>query len=726
MDDKNKNDITYFAETDARNKKIKFGIRAEDRLRHFYSIGKTGMGKSTLLENMAIQDIQNGEGMAFLDPHGKTADLLLDYIPEHRIKDLIYFAPFDIENPISFNVMEDVGADRRHLVVSGLMSAFEKIWVDAWSARMAYILQNTLAALLEYPGATMLGINRMLSDKIYRQKVVDNVKDSTTRSFWVDEFAKYTERFAAEATPAIQNKVGQFTSNPLIRNIIGQARSSFDIRKIMDEKKILIVNLSKGLVGENNANLLGSMIVTKIYLAAMSRADASPAELKRLPNFYLYVDEFQSFANKSFADILSEARKYKLSLNITHQYIEQMAEEVRAAVFGNVGTMVTFRVGSYDAELLEKEFAPVFTMEDIVNLGFAQIYLRLMINGVASQPFSATTLAPISKPEKVFREEALKYSRQTYSHNKTEVEQSIKDWYLPDTKNIDTTKGDANNKSAKEVPKRDFKDAPRGLNPDAYKHVVDSFKGKDIVKNDAKVEDKPISESIDKIENPVVKKEPTIRDQININIDKQKVFTNPQNVPNKPPISLSVLNEDKNKNKNAKPESVNALRDALLKIQSKDGAVSPENKKETTSNNVAIQDLKDKISQSKIETPKIEYKPVEPVQIKEIDIQNKNSFEDKKSPEKSESPKIDLPKIEVLKKPDIVSTPLDKEKNKVVQQEPVQIIRPSIPVEKISIDTQTKVPENPPKKDESFNSNTFIKTKEIPEDLLRKVLNGEN
>ena len=355
------NRITYFAETDARNKRTPFGIRENDRSRHLYVIGKTGMGKSTLLENMAVQDIQNGEGMAFIDPHGKTAELLLNYVPQERIKDVLYFAPFDMEHPISFNVMEDVGYDKRHLVVSGLMSTFKKIWQDAWSARMEYILSNTILALLEYPGATLLGVNRMLADKEYRKKVVDNVKDPSVKSFWVDEFAKYTDRFAAEATPAIQNKIGQFTSNPLIRNIVGQPKSSFDIRKIMDEKKILIINLSKGRVGEVNANLLGSMLITKIYLAAMSRADASPSELNKMPNFYLYVDEFQSFANESFADILSEARKYKLSLTIAHQYIEQMSEEVRAAVFGNVGTMISFRVGAFDAEVLEKEFAPQFT-----------------------------------------------------------------------------------------------------------------------------------------------------------------------------------------------------------------------------------------------------------------------------------------------------------------------------------------------------------------------------
>jgi hypothetical protein len=276
--------ITYFAETDTRNKRVKFGIKEEDRLRHIYSIGKTGMGKSTMLENMAIQDIQNGNGMAFLDPHGKTADLLLDYIPEHRIKDVIYFAPFDTEYPISFNVMEDVGVNRRHLVLSGLMSSFEKLFgEESFSDRMQYILQNTILALLEYPDATMLGINKMLTDKAYRNKVIDNITDPSVKNYWVKEYAGYTERFAAEAIPAIQNKIGQFTSNPLIRNIIGQPKSSFDIRTVMDEKKILIVNLSKGLVGENNANLLGSMLVTKIYLAAMSRADKDPKELKKTP-----------------------------------------------------------------------------------------------------------------------------------------------------------------------------------------------------------------------------------------------------------------------------------------------------------------------------------------------------------------------------------------------------------------------------------------------------------
>jgi len=418
--------ITYFAETDARSQNVPFGIKAVDRLKHLYVIGKTGMGKSTLLENLAAQDIRDGNGMAFIDPHGKTAELLLEYVPEERIKDVLYIAPFDMEFPVSFNIMEDIGYDKRHLVVSGLMGSFKKIWQDAWSARMEYILSNTLLALLEYPDSTLLSVNKMLSDKAYRKKVVDNIQDTSVKSFWVDEFANYTERMAAEAVPAIQNKVGQFTSNPLIRNIIGQPKSTFDIRKMMDTSKIIIINLSKGRIGEQNANLLGSLLITKMYLSAMSRADIHEEELKKLPSFYLYVDEFQSFANESFADILSEARKYKLSLNIAHQYIEQMSEEVRSAVFGNVGTMITFRVGSFDAEVLEKEFAPTFTAEDIVNLGFTQIYLRLMIDGVGSSPFSARTLPPLEKSGENNVEKVIKSSQEQFARPRVEVEEEVK------------------------------------------------------------------------------------------------------------------------------------------------------------------------------------------------------------------------------------------------------------------------------------------------------------
>jgi len=419
--------VTYFAATDSRGKRVPFGIKQKDRDRHMYVIGKTGMGKSTLLENMAIQDIRNGEGLTFIDPHGGTVDKLLSYIPADRVKDVVYFAPFDMDNPIAFNVMEDVGYDKRHLVVSGLMATFKKIWEDAWSARMEYILTNTLLALLEYPDATLLGVNRMYTDKAYRTKVIDNVKDPVVKDFWVKEFANYGDRYTQEATPAIQNKIGQFTGNPLIRNIIGQPKSSFDIRTMMDQKKILIINLSKGLVGETNMRLLGSMLTTRIFLAAMSRADLSGAEIARLPHFYFYVDEFQNFANETFAEILSEARKYKLNLVIAHQYIEQMEEEVRDAVFGNVGTTVVFRVGPFDAEVLETIFMPKFTKEDVVALGPRQIYLSLMIDGVGSPPFSAVTIPPIEAPPVSHRDEVIASSRAQFTAQRAGIEKAIVD-----------------------------------------------------------------------------------------------------------------------------------------------------------------------------------------------------------------------------------------------------------------------------------------------------------
>ena len=440
-----------------------------------YIIGKTGMGKSTMLENMAIQDIRNGEGMAFIDPHGSTADRIMEYVPEHRIKDVLYFAPFDMDYPVAFNVMEDVGYDKRHLVVSGLLSAFRKIWVDAWSARMEYILSNTLLALLEYDGSTLLDVNRMLINKAFRKKVVDNIKDPTVRAFWVEEFANYTDRYTQDATPAIQNKVGQFTSNPLIRNIVGQPKSSFDIRQMMDDKKILIINLSKGRMGEVNATLLGSMLVTKIYLAAMSRADVSADTIAKLPPFYLYVDEFQNFANESFSDILSEARKYKLNLIIAHQYVEQMEEEVRDAVFGNVGTTVTFRVGPFDAETLEKVFEPQFTATDLVNLGFAQIYLTLMIDGVGSPPFSATTLPPFDPPPEKFVDDVIANSRAQFGKPRVQVEEAIVKWNEADIDSPAARSAAAAKKAPiaprSEAPRRE---PPRSITPAARPAVQEA------------------------------------------------------------------------------------------------------------------------------------------------------------------------------------------------------------------------------------------------------------
>ncbi|MES2622903.1 MAG: type IV secretion system DNA-binding domain-containing protein [Patescibacteria group bacterium] len=425
--------VTYFGLTDARNQERKFGIYDEDRLRHMYAIGKTGMGKSTLLENMAIQDIQNGQGLAFLDPHGKTVELLLEHVPKHRIKDVIYIAPFDLEHPIAFNVLEDVGDPdpvRRQLIVSGLMSTFKKLWQDQWSARMEYILNYALLALLEIPDATLLDVNRMLSDKQFRNNVVRQLKEPTVKMYWEKEFAAYTDKVVAEAMPAIQNKVGQFISNSLIRNIIGQTKSSFDIREIMDQRKILLINLSIGRIGEDAVNLLGSLFVTKIYLAAMSRASIPDREMKHLPNFYLYVDEFQNFTNDSFAQILAQARKYKLSLIVAHQYVKQMTEVVHDAIFGNVGTMITFRVGADDGESLEKEFQPTFVVEDFVNLGRFQMYLKLMINGVTSGAFSAKGMGPWPSPTESYVDEILASSREQYTHPRKEVEDHILQWTL--------------------------------------------------------------------------------------------------------------------------------------------------------------------------------------------------------------------------------------------------------------------------------------------------------
>ena len=393
-----------------------------------YVIGKTGMGKTELLKNIAIQDINEGRGLAFIDPHGDPVEDLLDYVPKERVKDVVYINPFDLDYPIAFNVMEQVRFEDRHLVADGLMGVFKKIWVDAWSARMEYILNNTILALLESPDSTLLGINRMLADKEYRRQVVEKVTDPVVRAFWTQEFAKYTDRLASEATASIQNKVGQFVSSAIIRNMVGQPQSNLNMRKLMDEQKILLINISKGRIGEDASRLLGALIITKLQLAAMSRVNISEYERK---DFTLIVDEFQNFATASFASILSEARKYRLSLIIAHQYVAQMEENVRDAVFGNVGTIVTFRIGAEDSELLEKELAPEFSATDVVNLAKYNIYLKLMIDGVASRAFSARTMPPIPRPEISYRSQIVEESRRQFGTPREEIEKKISEWYGP-------------------------------------------------------------------------------------------------------------------------------------------------------------------------------------------------------------------------------------------------------------------------------------------------------
>ncbi len=427
-ENQNQSETTFFAETNFRSQRKKFGIKPDDRRRHMYIIGQTGTGKTTLLMNMLVADIRAGHGIGFIDPHGDMAENLLNYIPEERIQDVIYFNPADTAYPIAFNAIETVDAESRHLVASGLMGVFKKIWPDVWSPRMEYILNNTVLALLEIPGSTLLGINRMYSDKVFRKSVVDRLEDPIIKAFWTQEYAKYQQKYEQEATAAIQNKIGQFSSAAVIRNIIGQKHSSFDFRKAMDEGKIIIMNLSKGRIGEDNSKLLGGMLITKIQLAAMSRVDIPNEEDRK--DFYLYVDEFQNFVTDSFATILSEARKYRLDLVITNQYIGQLIHDqntkVKDAIFGNVGTFIAFRTGGEDVTFLEeKQFGPDIVAEDLLNLPNYNIYLRLMVDGVPSRPFSARTLPPVSKPEISYVKEIIDYSRRAYGSSRAEVEKAI-------------------------------------------------------------------------------------------------------------------------------------------------------------------------------------------------------------------------------------------------------------------------------------------------------------
>ncbi len=422
---KKNSNINFFARTNFRDEGRKFGIKTDDRRRHMYVIGKTGMGKTALLKNMIIQDIKNGHGVGFIDPHGEAAEEILQFVPKERINDVIYFNPADVEYPVAFNVMEQVSREQRHLVASGLMGVFKKIWPDVWSARMEYILNNAVLALLEYPGATLLAINRLLSDENFRSKVMEKVTDPVVKSFWTKEFARYSEQYEVTATAAVQNKIGQLISAPLIRNIIGQVKTSIKMRKAMDEGKILIVNLSKGRIGEDNSKLLGALAITKLQLAAMARADVPESERR---DFFLYVDEFQNFATDSFATILSEARKYRLSLILSHQYVAQMEDSVRDAIMGNVGTFVLFRIGSQDADFLESEFAPELEIKDLVNLPKYNIYTKLMVDGTASRPFSAMTLSPFSPDENNYVDKIIRVSRERYATPRSEVEEKISRW----------------------------------------------------------------------------------------------------------------------------------------------------------------------------------------------------------------------------------------------------------------------------------------------------------
>jgi hypothetical protein len=380
--------ITYIGITNYRNTNKKFGIKDQDRLQHIYAIGKTGVGKSTLLANMAISDIRRGNGICVIDPHGDIAADLLNYIPETRKDDLIYFNPKDPNNTVTFNPLYGVHPSYHSLVTSGLISTFKKIWSESWGPRMEHILRFALRTLLCCPEATLLDIQPLLTNIGFRERFLMFVTDEHILNFWKGEFDQYSKAFRAEAIAPILNKTGVFLTSTPLRNTVGQKARGLRMQEVMDQKKLLICNLSKGELGEDTSSLLGSIILTSIQHAALFRAKHEAS--KRIP-FYLYVDEMHSFLNLSFVGILAEARKYGLSLFLAHQYIEQLDERVRAAIFGNVGTMIAFRLGASDAEYLAKEFFPVFTENDLVHLPRYGMYLKLMIDGTASQPFSAVT-----------------------------------------------------------------------------------------------------------------------------------------------------------------------------------------------------------------------------------------------------------------------------------------------------------------------------------------------
>ncbi|MBP7114323.1 MAG: type IV secretion system DNA-binding domain-containing protein [Candidatus Peribacteraceae bacterium] len=451
-------DVTVLGEAVFRGHRQKFGIRPDDRRRHMYVIGKTGMGKSTLLENMIHSDIIAGKGVGVIDPHGDLIEAILRFIPASRTNDVILFDPADRDFPLSFNMLAATNPNQYPLVVSGLMSVFTKLWPDVWSGRMEHILRNTLLALIEGQGNSMLGILRMFSDDMYRKKIVDHLSDHLVKSFWQDEYDNWSEKYRTEAIAAIQNKIGQLLSVPMIRNIVGQTGSKLSIRDAMDSGKIILVNLSKGNLGEDNSAFLGSMLVTKFQLDAMSRTDIAEKERK---DFYLYVDEFQNFATESFATILSEARKYRLNLTIAHQYIGQLTlgdnkDALKDAVFGNVGSMCSFQVGSDDAEDLSLQFEEMVTQKDILSLPKYHAYLRLMVGGMASKPFSVSTLPPPTLEADGSRIDIIRRaSRERYCEKREVVEDKINKWLMSakEGRSIVEKAGKAKEKEAEEIEK---------------------------------------------------------------------------------------------------------------------------------------------------------------------------------------------------------------------------------------------------------------------------------
>ena len=417
-------EVLPFGVADYHNQNIPFGMLREDRQRHLYVVGKSGTGKTKLLELLITTDIKDGKGVCVMDPHGDLVDAVIKHVPKNRINDVIYFNPMDTDFPVAFNPMEAVNPDLKLRVTIGFIEIFKKLFGANWTPRLEHVLRQTTLALLDSKGTTVFSILKMLSDKNYRQKIVARIEDAVVKNFWVNEFAAWSEKFDNEAITPLLNKVGQLVSTNLIRNIIGQPFNTFDIRKVMDNQKIMLVKLNKGLLGEENAALLGAMMITKFQQAALERADT--AEEDRKP-FYLYCDEFQYFATNTFAEILSEARKYRLSLTVAHQYMGQLSDYVRTTIFGNVGSIITFRVGADDAAALEKEFTPVFSTRDIINLAVRDFYIKMSVKGETRDAFSGRTIE-CPTPEKGYRDAIVAHSRKTFAKPKKEVEDLLRKW----------------------------------------------------------------------------------------------------------------------------------------------------------------------------------------------------------------------------------------------------------------------------------------------------------
>ena len=420
----NDENISAFGLTNFRGINHQFGLLRRDRSRHVYIIGQTGAGKSGLLELMALSDVFYNQGYCIIDPHGDFAIDNLRFVPESRVRDVVYFNPADTAFPVAFNPLEVSDPAKKPNICSEVIGVLKRMFGDSWGPRLEHILRYTLLALLDRPETTLLDISRLLTDKDFRKETLDYCQDVTVLQFWKHEFGQWNEKQVNESIAPVLNKVGAFTANPIIRNIIGQAKSSFDVRKIMDEGKILVVNLSKGLIGEDNAAILGSFLVTKVQLAAMSRSDI-PNVMDRRP-FYLYVDEFQNFATDSFAVILSEARKYGLNLTVANQYVAQMTDSVRDAVFGNVGTTISFRVSPEDAPALIKQFEPTFEESDIIQLNNRHFVISMIINGEKVPAFSATTLSIPDTPKDNF-DAIVAHSREYYARPRLEVEREIRE-----------------------------------------------------------------------------------------------------------------------------------------------------------------------------------------------------------------------------------------------------------------------------------------------------------